>query len=688
MGKSLTFRSATSAIMDRIQWMRQVGISFRGMRDLYQVLGYPRQITGREYRDRYARGGVAGAIIDAIVDATWRGDMELIEDENPKTFTPFEKAWDELDTRLKASEVMKRADKLSRLSTYSVILIGAAGELSDELPRGNGKGSKGVIGLWPWYGGGGPGSGNNRRLDESMDSDATIQDYDTDPKSPRFALPFTYRLRRTEVVSPALQVPVHWSRIIHLAEGCLEDEVFGQPALERVWNLLDDLDKVTGGGAEAFWLRANQGLHIDIDKDMTIGDANTEKAALKEQAELYAHQQQRWLRTRGVNIETLGSDVANFNSPADAVLTQIAGAARIPKRILTGSEMGELASSQDRDNWKDQVNGRQSGYAGPYIVRRLVDRLVEYGYLPAPKNGPLAYEVKWPHIEVLTETEKAEGAAKWATTNQAQGSPVYGAAEIRDHWYGMEPLTPEQIKAEVEAKASMSKAGAPPAPVGNPNSQPGFLRAAEESEMLRVLSAAVEANNTEVIDRILGIRHATFDDSQPRDDHGRWTEGAPSFGEFDPSRAYLEAYKATGGLPSARLSGKQATKVHEALSHLERMLNDPEVGLPIWSALGGGVSLQDIRDKILDLEAGRAEFVGGKGPRPEGKINTMYGPAPLQMRTGAVDKLYEALMAIRKLLEDPDTSDATLRFLKAVADAGGLDQFKAKLVNEGARAKP
>ena len=94
--------------------------------------------------------------------------------------------------------------------------------------------------------------------------------------------------------------------------------------------------------------------------------------------------------------------MANFSNPADAILTQIAGSKAIPKRILTGSEMGELASSQDRDNWKDQINGRQTGYAGPYIVRPLVDRLIKYGYLPTPKKGPREYEVRCPQIQVLT----------------------------------------------------------------------------------------------------------------------------------------------------------------------------------------------------------------------------------------------------------------------------------------------
>src|SRR5262249_32982076 len=46
---------------------------------------------------------------------------------------------------------------------------------------------------------------------------------------------------------------VHASRVIHLAENCLENNVFGSPRLERVYNTLDDLMKVCGGSAETYW---------------------------------------------------------------------------------------------------------------------------------------------------------------------------------------------------------------------------------------------------------------------------------------------------------------------------------------------------------------------------------------------------------------------------------------------------
>jgi hypothetical protein len=448
-------------MMERFALMRRAGITFRGKRDAYEIYGYDRILTVQMYRDRYARGGVAGRIIEALPKAAWRGDMEIIEDEDPSTDTPFEKAWVALDKRLKLHDYLLRTNMMARLGSYAVLLLGAPGDVSTELPRASGKnGADKLMFVSPYQGGGGPtvGAGASRTYGD-VDADATIESFDQDPSSPRFALPMYYRLKRMDIQAPELRTRIHWSRVIHVAEGLLDNDIYGQPALEKPWNLLDDLEKVTGGGAEAFFLRANQGLHLDIDKTMELEEP--ERKRLKDNAEEYHHHIKRLLVTRGVNVNALGSDVANFASPADAVLIQIAGTTGIPKRILTGSEMGELASSQDRDNWKDQVDGYQKQFVGPYIIRQLIDRLVQYGYLPEPVDGPLEYTVRWPHIQNLTEQEKFAGAQAWATVNATAGMTVFTEDEIRDKWYGLAPLdksAQEQdvYRAELAAKMAMT----------------------------------------------------------------------------------------------------------------------------------------------------------------------------------------------------------------------------------------
>lgn len=426
-----------SVLLDRLRWFRQAGITFGGKRDTYDILGYQRLLSYTDYRARYLRDGIAKRIVEAYPNATWRGGVELFEDEDPEKDTPFEQDWKDLETKFNIWQRLQQVDILAGLSTYAVLLIGAPGtSLSEELPKGK---PGDLLYFTPFSGGGGPG-GDGRSRSAAFDADCSIAEFDIDAKSPRFGDVLSYQLKRTDIAAPMLDRSVHWTRVIHVAEGCLTDNVYGVPTLENVWNLLDDLAKVTGGGAEAFWLRANAGIHLDVDKDLAVaapkpGD-KSELDNLKQQAEDYANQLTRMIRTRGVAVTQLGSDVANFGPSADAILKQIGGSKGIPTRILTGSEMGTLASEQDAANFDSQVQDRRTGYAGPCIVRRLVDRLIEYGYLTTPKQ----YEVGWPVEENLDETGKADLAAKLASVNQVYGATVFPDDFIRDKCFDLEAL--------------------------------------------------------------------------------------------------------------------------------------------------------------------------------------------------------------------------------------------------------
>jgi len=540
-------RALASVLVERAMFAQRHGLSFNDKRDLYSVLGYARTLLGQDYRARYTRGGLARRIVEVYPKATWRGGLEIFEDENPNVDTPFEQAIKQLNDQLKLWATLRRLDTLAGLSSYAVMLIGAPGDPSTPLPKGK---PGGLLYLTLFSGGGGPGSTNVTSA--AISADATIDTLVQDPKDKRYGLPATYRLTKLAETSGDFNKPVHWTRILHVAEGCLDNDVYGSPVLEPVWNLLDDLDKITGGGAEAFWLRANQGLHLNIDKDTTL--TPEERTALHDQAEEYQHQIRRMLQTRKVSVDVLGSDTANFSSPADAIITQIAGALAIPKRILTGSEMGELASSQDRENWRDQVTGRRTEYAEPNIVRPLIDRLLEFGYLP-PLRKEGEYQVEWSHIQALTEQERGAGAANWAGVNATQKTIVFTPEEIRDTWYGLEPLTPEQIAAatppppeQASPAPSVPENETPPEEVkpeeeeevevdddeeevdeeeeldeeGKPIKKPAKkvvkkavkpakkeARAAEEYEeaILHALTTAIETNDVDTIDEILGIKH-------------------------------------------------------------------------------------------------------------------------------------------------------------------------------------
>ena len=453
-GNADEFRAAANALADRLVWAKMLGMTHAGKRDVYGVLGYDELITAKQYRDRYARGGIAGRVIDALAKAAWRGDGDLFEDEDPEVETPFEKDWDALNEQHDVWSTLCRAHIQASLASFSVILIGAVGRLDTPLP----KGKPGAVLYVKPFGGGivNPQQPRASTASGAVDADVIVDKWDEDSESPRFGKPLTYLLKRTNFITPGEDRPVHWTRMVHVpAIGFLDDDIYGPPGLEDVWNYLIDLDKVVGGGAEAFWLRANQGTHLNVDKKMTFanaGDREAELARLAEQADKYAHQQTRMLRTTGVDVKALGSDVADFKNPMDALVTLIAGTKGIPKRILTGSEMGQLASEQDRDNWNDQVKDCRKGYALPTVLRPFVNRLIEYGYLTKPKQ----WEPMWPDEEAMSEPEKMAAAKGMAETND-HGSIIFTSAEIREY-VGYEPLSDEDIADELKVREAVTAA--------------------------------------------------------------------------------------------------------------------------------------------------------------------------------------------------------------------------------------
>lgn len=436
-----TLGQFASDLMNRARFSNVAGYTFGGKRDLYTALGYQRQLFIEDYRSRYARNAVAARIVEAKPEDTWRGGAELIEDQDPETVTEFEQAFEDLNNRLKIWPHLHRADTLAGLGHYSILLLNAPGALDTPLEHCDAE--------------------DLSRLSVFAEDDATIAEFDVDEQSPRFGLPKYYSVRRrqmrsaTSINSSSTGKRVHYSRVIHIADGLLDDEVYGTPRLERCWNLIDDLEKVTGGGAEAFWKRADQGLQLDIDP--TIDASDEDLTRMQQETDDYIHGLKRVLRTRGVKMNSMGSDVADFSKPVESILAQISTGTGIPQRVLTGSEQGKMAADQDSVKYYRMIEARRADFAGPRVVRPLVDRLIELGVLPMPE----VYDVKWSQTRTMDETDKASLAAQWAQLNSQAGETVVTGNEIRQQCLGLGPLA-EVIEDSPGSRAHGFESAVPP----------------------------------------------------------------------------------------------------------------------------------------------------------------------------------------------------------------------------------
>jgi uncharacterized protein len=416
-------RIASSALVARMQFARRAGITFGGKRDIYSTLGYKRGLGFDDFNDRYIRGDIAARIIEAKPEATWRGGVEVIEDDKSEEYTTFETAFADLDRRLNIWPTLAQTDVLAGIGRYAVILIGAPGNL--ETPLGKLRGPDDVLYLQPY-----------------AENDASVSQNEliTRSDNPRYGLPEYYHMKRLAALGETAvpEKKVHWTRIVHVKDGALDNNLLGKPRLERVWNRLDDLDKIAGGGSEAFWLRSHQGFQFDLDKDAKLSPEKEKEMA--EEVDKFVNEIQRSVLTKGVTMNRTGSDVADISGPIMAIVSLISAATGIPVRILMGSERGELASTQDRDNWYDRITDRRVQYAHPFVIRPFTDRLIDHGGLPKPTK----WETRWPDPRSVDDSVRADLTVKITKANQQQGEVIITPEEIRDRIWGLSARTDEQ----------------------------------------------------------------------------------------------------------------------------------------------------------------------------------------------------------------------------------------------------
>lgn len=450
-------RSLLSPLVGRDSFLRRFGtadgMSFNGRRDLYEVCGYPRAIWPQQYLEKYRRGGIAKRIVDGYPMLVWAGGADVIEDPDPTVTTPFE---EDVDTLVRRGlwSLMMRSHKLARLGQYSVIIIGADGDPQTELPMM--RGPQDIAFLKPY--------GEVR---------AKVKSIVTDSRDPRYGLPALYDVytgtptsysQGADVSSSTVTtgygptITVHWSRVHPVAEGLLEDEVYGEPALRSVWNLLLALEKIVHGGPEASWRRADPGLNFNYKgipgatDDMPLTPEEIKR--VEEDADELVHGLRRILVTSFMDTNQLGgpasSQVTQFAANAESLVRQISATTGYPSRYLLGTERGELASSQDDDNLANRAAEMRREFAIPNF-RAFIDRLVTYGALRAPRED--VYEVSWPEVDELNKEEQIAVLVQIAQANAAQVAagqkPFWLTDEVRDQILKLPPV--DEVDAPTDA---------------------------------------------------------------------------------------------------------------------------------------------------------------------------------------------------------------------------------------------
>lgn len=421
---------ALSTIGGRAAISAALGKSYGGDRDIYESLGFKKDLEFDDLMGRYKRQDIARAVVDAPVRACWR--KRPIIGESGVEDSPLSIEWNALAKRLKLYHYFGRLDRLASIGEYAVLLLGLADgkEWVEPCER-----AKDVLYMMPY-----------------SQNDALVDKYVEDKEDPRYGLPDIYEITMAKPDGSAGDaVKVHASRVIHVAEDKLLGENKGTARLEAVYNLLQCLELVIGGSSEMFWRGGFPGYGFSTTDGGHLGDTTD----LEEEIDTFIHGLRRYFKLENMKVDTLSQQVADPSNIVDVLVTLISAATRIPKRILTGSERGELASGQDEHNWISRIEERQQDHCEPSIVQETVDRFMAVGVLPAVEN----YTVEWPDLHTQSDEDRAKVAK---TTAEAVKAWVESGAESYMPWrfYAKTylDLSPEQID-EMEAEAEEERAG-------------------------------------------------------------------------------------------------------------------------------------------------------------------------------------------------------------------------------------
>lgn len=430
-------QTLTSALVQRQTVAAAMGQSFGNVddRDYFDTLGYPAraELDVDHFRAQFERGGIAETIITAVSGQTWSAPPDVFDDgsrDDPDERSDFEEDVVALFEEKKALNYLDRADTLQRIGRYGILLIGFddGRDLDQEVDPSALSGSvdDDILYFQPFG-------------EDNVDFER-----EDDPTNERFGLPKMYDVDFGD--DGIGSKDVHHSRVLHLAEGALEDEALGRSAYEAIFNYLIDLTKVVGGSAEMYWRDAKKRFIAGL-KDDAGKLPDEDKVAT--QVEEMVNDLRDVVWARNLELDEVGGGSPDPSGLKDALLELIAGQTRIPKRRLLGTERGDLASTQDEAAFVGMIEERRQKFAEPQVLRPLIDMLVEYGIVTDPVEG--TYDVEWPDLFELTEVEQAEvmqRKAKALKDASSMGDPaeIASTEERREFVLGMPPEFGELVE--------------------------------------------------------------------------------------------------------------------------------------------------------------------------------------------------------------------------------------------------
>ena len=172
-----------------------------------------------------------------------------------------------------------------------------------------------------------------------------------------------------------------------------------------MFNALLDIRKILGGSAEMFWKGGFPGYSFESHPD-AVNNSTFDLKSVKSQIKAYEAGLQRYFAMLGMTVKNLTVQIADPTNHLEAQVLAITVAMDVPKRQFLGSEIGQLATDEDKKTWNFRLRSYIKNYTDPFVLRPFVSRVMKMGALPFVED----FKTHWPDLNAPSGKEVAEVA--------------------------------------------------------------------------------------------------------------------------------------------------------------------------------------------------------------------------------------------------------------------------------------
>jgi len=415
-----TFRRSTAAIAFAM------GYAYGGRRDYYKNFGWDPDPSAKDYYAAFLRNPFANAVVSIPAQTAWRDPPTINDraDSESDQETPFERDVENFVRATRLWHYAQRAHLLARIGQFGVLMIGWADgddqQFSNPVDQGTLQ-SNSVDSAVRWL---------------RPFSQVSVKDIEYDDSPQRFGKPKRYKIdfgdenqaaTDDDYLDGKTERWVHHDRVLHIAEGLLDDEVRGTPAQQPVYNILTDLQKTLGSAPEVAYSIARPLFHANIDPEASVSPEDEQ--AIDNELTSVIDELQPLARTQGVNLERIEGEAVDPGPVQDALIEALSAQTTIPQKKLKGNETGEVAGAKDLQEFYGRIREIRVQTLGPQIAREMVIRLQRFGVIAPPSGG--GFDVEWDPLAEKDEQEHAEVklARSKAAKNLATAVPGYSGED-------------------------------------------------------------------------------------------------------------------------------------------------------------------------------------------------------------------------------------------------------------------